>query len=117
MRPAHVLVLFAALIATMLLLGPCQAIQQSDHSLSLDAPSETHGSQLSEQVNAFGLGFFAGLTVGISDFVLGEMMSAGTVERARSHRRAHEAWDTLGKLCGFAMLAYFGWLLYRRLRP
>lgn len=67
-------------------------------------------------MNAFALGYFAGLTIGVSDVALGGLMNKGQRDGARADRAAHESADWLGKALGFGTLIAIGWRIYARRR-
>lgn len=64
--------------------------------------------------NAFGLGYFEGLTLGLSNVVFGEAGTRDQREHARADRVANPGWDWFGRVCGFASLIAIGWRVYAR---
>lgn len=114
METKHFVAATIAFVAALLLLGPGQTLTNSGDSVAVDEPADNDRST-SATINAFSLGYFSGLTVGVSDAAIGGLLERGQRERARMDRVEHSDADTLGKLLGFVTLAFFGWRLYKRL--
>ncbi len=77
---------------------------------------DNDGRSTAAAFNAFALGYFSGLTVGISDVALGGLMNRGQAEQARADRRTNDGLDWLGKALGFGTLIVVGWRIYARRR-
>lgn len=110
MRPAVYAATALAIIVTMFLMGPCSRLQGD--SIAVDKPEDRSAAA---SVNAFALGYFAGLTIGGSDIVIGGLMNEGEADLARADRRTHSDVDDFGKILGFVTLVFFGWRLFKRL--
>lgn len=67
------------------------------------------GGNMPREIRVFAVGALSGATVGIGDYVVDGMLDRGDREALAAARQNEPGIDWIGRMAGFATLAWFAW--------